>query len=60
MDYELAIIGAGPAGYTAVIYAVRAGIKTLVLDKGFGGGLAAVPSEGGTKRIPLTERYYRR
>lgn len=42
MDYELAIIGAGPAGYTAAIYAVRAGIKTLVLDKGFGGGLAAV------------------
>jgi thioredoxin reductase (NADPH) len=42
MDYELTIIGAGPAGYSAAIYAVRAGIKTLVLDKGFGGGLAAV------------------
>ena len=42
MDYELAIIGAGPAGYTAAIYAVRAGIKPLVLDKGLGGGLAAV------------------
>ncbi len=42
MDYELAIIGAGPAGYSAAIYAVRAGIKTLVLDKGFGGGLAAI------------------
>lgn len=42
MDYELAIIGAGPAGYSAGIYAVRTGIKTLVLDKGFGGGLAAV------------------
>jgi thioredoxin reductase (NADPH) len=42
MDYELAIIGAGPAGYSAAIYAVRAGIKTLVLDKGFGGGLASI------------------
>jgi len=42
MDYELAIIGAGPAGYSAAIYAARAGIKTLVLDKGFGGGLAAI------------------
>ncbi len=42
MDYELAIIGAGPAGYSAAIYAVRAGIKPLVLDKGFGGGLAAI------------------
>jgi len=42
MDYELAIIGAGPAGFTAAIYAVRAGIKPLLLDKGLGGGLAAV------------------
>jgi thioredoxin reductase (NADPH) len=42
MDHELAIIGAGPAGYSAAIYAVRAGIKTIVLDKGFGGGLAAI------------------
>lgn len=42
MDYELAIIGAGPAGFTAAIYAVRAGIKPLILDKGLGGGLAAV------------------
>jgi len=42
MDYELAIIGAGPAGYSATIYAVRAGVKTLVLEKGIGGGLAAV------------------
>ena len=42
MNFELAIIGSGPAGYSAAIYAVRAGIKTLVLEKGFGGGLAAV------------------
>ena len=42
MDYELAIIGTGPAGYSAVIYASRAGISTLVFDKGMGGGLTAV------------------
>jgi len=42
MDFELGIIGAGPAGYAAAIYAVRAGIKTLVFDKGIGGGLAAI------------------
>ena len=40
MDYELAIIGAGPAGYSAVIYAARSGIKTIILDKTGGGGLA--------------------
>jgi len=42
MDYELAIIGAGPAGYSALIYAVRAGIKTVLFDKGLGGGLVAI------------------
>jgi len=42
MDYELAIIGAGPAGYSAAIYAVRSGVKTIVFDKGMGGGLAAI------------------
>lgn len=40
MDYELAIIGAGPAGYSAGIYAIRAGIKTVIFDKNSGGGLA--------------------
>ena len=40
MDYELAIVGAGPAGYSASIYAVRAGIKTILFDKKGGGGLA--------------------
>ena len=42
MDYELAVIGAGPAGYSAGIYAQRAGVKTVIFDKGLGGGLAAI------------------
>jgi len=42
MDYELAIIGAGPAGYSATIYALRSNIKTILLDKGMGGGLASI------------------
>ena len=42
MDFELAIIGAGPAGYSAAIYAERAGIKTIVFDKNGGGGLASI------------------
>jgi len=40
MDFELAIIGAGPAGYSAGIYAARSGIKAIVFDKSGGGGLA--------------------
>ena len=42
MEYELAIIGGSAAGYTAGIYAVRSGIKTVVIEKGIGGGLANV------------------
>lgn len=38
MRYELIIIGAGPAGLTAAIYAGRARVKTLVIEKGFPGG----------------------
>ena len=42
MNYELGIIGAGPAGYSAGIYAIRAGIKTALFDKGDGGGRAVL------------------
>lgn len=35
---ELIIIGAGPAGLSAAIYAKRAGLDTLVLEKGRPGG----------------------
>ncbi len=42
MDYELAIIGAGPAGFSAAIYAKRSGISTVVFDRGGGGGLLQI------------------
>ena len=38
-DYDTVIIGAGPAGLTAGIYAVRAGLKAIVLDGKTAGGL---------------------
>jgi thioredoxin reductase (NADPH) len=40
--FELIIIGAGPAGLSAALYASREDIKTLVLDKGVVGGMAAI------------------
>ncbi len=36
--YDVIILGAGPAGLTAAIYACRAGYKTLVLEKAYPGG----------------------
>ncbi len=41
MDYDVAIIGGGPAGLTAAIYTCRAGLKTGVFESGIIGGEAA-------------------
>ena len=43
--YDIIIIGAGPAGLNAALYASRAGKKTLVLEKTFAGGQAATTYE---------------
>lgn len=48
-DWELIIIGAGPAGLTAGIYAARSGLGTLILEENVPGGLAAT--------APLIENY---
>ncbi|NLT95439.1 MAG: thioredoxin-disulfide reductase [Clostridia bacterium] len=39
--YDVVIIGGGPAGMTAGIYAARAGYKTVILETGAPGGQAA-------------------
>lgn len=36
--YDVIIIGSGPAGMTAAVYASRANMSTLLLDKGIPGG----------------------
>lgn len=39
--YDVAIIGAGPAGMTAAVYASRANLDTLMLERGVPGGQVA-------------------
>jgi len=48
-EVDLAIIGAGPAGLSAGIYATRAGLSAIIIDKGNAGGLA--------EEAPFVENY---
>jgi thioredoxin reductase (NADPH) len=41
-DYDVVIIGAGPAGATAAIYTSRAKLRTLVIDKGLTAGALGI------------------
>ena len=43
--YDTVIIGGGPAGYTAAMYAARAGLSTLVLEKLSAGGQMALTTQ---------------
>ena len=47
--YDIIIVGAGPGGLTAGIYAGRQGTRNLILDKGFAGGLG--------REVPVMENY---
>jgi thioredoxin reductase (NADPH) len=43
--YDVVILGGGPAGLTAGIYAGRAGLKTIIVEKGLPGGQIAQTEE---------------
>lgn len=43
--YDVIILGGGPAGLTAGIYAMRAALKTVLIEKGVPGGQVAITKE---------------
>lgn len=43
--YDTVILGGGPAGYTAALYAARAGLSALVLEKLSAGGQMALTAQ---------------
>lgn len=48
-NYDVIIVGGGPAGLTAGIYAGRQNLKTLILDKELAGGQA--------REVPVIDNY---
>ena len=43
--YDMIIIGGGPGGYTAALYAARAGLETLVIERLSAGGQMALTQQ---------------
>ena len=43
--YDMVILGGGPGGYTAALYAARAGLDTVVLERLSAGGQMALTSQ---------------
>ena len=43
--YDMIIIGGGPGGYTAALYAARAGLKPLLIEKMSVGGQMALTEQ---------------
>ena len=62
LQYDVIIIGAGPAGMTAAVYASRAGLKTAMLEKAAPGGKMIKTFESqnwpGSKEINGAELAY--
>ena len=57
MEYDVIIIGGGPAGLTAGIYCTRYELKTLVIAKEVGGTLATAPHVDNWPGIPDVTGY---
>ena len=49
MEYDVIVVGAGPAGLTSAMYLARAGLRALVIEKGVPGGLLT--------EAPMVENY---
>jgi thioredoxin reductase (NADPH) len=44
-NYDVIIVGGGPAGVTAAIYTSRANLKTLIIDKGLSAGALGITAK---------------
>ncbi|MGN0796099.1 MAG: thioredoxin-disulfide reductase [Christensenellales bacterium] len=54
MEYDVIIIGGGPAGLTAAIYTTRGGLKTAIIEKQSAGGQISLSGE--VENYPAVEK----
>ncbi|MBN1967764.1 MAG: dihydrolipoyl dehydrogenase [Candidatus Delongbacteria bacterium] len=60
MDYDIVVIGAGPAGYVAAIRAGQLGLKTAIIEKNVVGGMCLNWGCIPTKSIIESAKLYKR
>ena len=58
-NFDLAIIGAGPAGYEAAVFAAKQGLKTALIEKSELGGTCLNNGCIPTKTLLHTADLYR-
>lgn len=54
-EFDVAVIGGGPAGASAAIYSVRKGLKTVMIAERFGGQLKDTKGIENMVSVPYTE-----
>lgn len=60
MTYDLIVIGSGPAGYVAAIRAGQTGLKTLIIDKKYIGGMCLNWGCIPTKSLLESGKFFRK
>ena len=57
--YDMIIVGGGPGGYTSALYAARAGLDTIVIEKLSAGGQMSLTWQIGRENAKTGGKIWR-